>query len=162
MPSTPPPNYQRIVNTTIMEALARNAPPALTFTGADYTAGTLAFGNIAAETDSTLNCGYVSTGLIDDVEILRAALFIYEGDNSAFLLDGIALQNGQGWQILLGPVPGTILSGTGYAATITATAANDGVAKAGTITLYGGYLVTAADVGPVLGTVALTKTYVAP
>lgn len=123
----------------------------------------LVFGNIAVATDVAIDFSYAATTLDEDF-IIGAGL-IYTGDNGAFTVtvDGLgdlgtpmALVSGSTFLL---PIPPDTY-GVPYALTIRALAANNGVAKSGSLAICDRFdFVGAGTPTRTLKTLALSKTY---
>lgn len=126
------------------------------------TSADLVFGVVAVATDATVDIEYTSTMLEDFV---MGAGFLYEGDVGAFTVKAdtygtytapVALTDGL---LLFFPIPPDTY-GTPATLTITALAADNGVAKAGTIKIIDrmNFADSAAPLR-ILSTLTLSKTY---
>jgi hypothetical protein len=166
MPSIRPPMYANLnPMTAVLESLSDlsvlNTPKELNISGGDP-----AFGEIAAATDIRIGLEYVPTY---GEEFVLAVGIKYTGDSGAFQFYGdeftssfatpISLSNSS---FFFWPVPPTSYSES-YDLIIRALAANDGVEKTGTLTIYDRFTFDGGATGTrVLGTISLSKTYNAP
>lgn len=169
MPTNPwlPPNYRKQElnpNTQFLELKSRLEPYVLIILDENGDPiSDVAFGDIDAETDLTLNVGFDSMGL--EWGQLRGAIAAYSGDDGAFRFSGVELEDGSFTTLAfstapLGPYPG-------FPHKLLAFAADDGVEKTGTLTFYSELIPGATGEDPptysgLIGTVSFSKTYVAP
>ena len=127
--------------------------------------GDLVFGEIAAATDVVLGFEYAAT---EDEQFVMGAGILYEGDAGAFqiladnygtLAAPIALVTGS---LRFLPIPPDSY-GNDWTLTIRALAANDGVAKAGTLTIIDRFdFSNSAATVRAVKVLPLSKTYNAP
>ena len=156
-----PPNYRKAdINpmTVILEekatlGLFEDAPTV------NLTAGTGTFGVIAVATQVTLSYDFDTTGLLS----FLGAYIVYTGDNGAFRLDRINTIDStealvSGTTIIPVAIPGADTATT-LDLRITALAADNGVAKTGTLTFYDRYTLAPFALGRVVETLTLSKTY---
>lgn len=126
----------------------------------------LVFGSIAAATDAAITFEYVADETSED--FLLGVALRYDGDEDAFEIKGIDPED------FATPIPlldtdnywMAILPNSNPAAplemTITATAADDGVAKSGTLSIVDRFADGALTPARVLKVLTLSKTYNAP
>lgn len=158
-----PPFYRKADINPMTQILADKAtlaefdgPPVVNLTD-----GTAAFGIIAVETAETFSWDFTS-----EEGWLLGVYIAFTGDNGAFRLDDI---NGvsstealvTGTTLILTTVPGSN-SGETLDITISALAADDGVAKTGTLTFYDRYTTGPFTLSRAVKTLVMTKTYDAP
>ncbi len=166
MPSITPPFYANLRPMTAVAELRGEFGVLNSVKELNITGGSTEFGEIAANTDVRVGFEYVSQS---GENFCMAAGFLYEGDSGAFQILGneftmtfatpMSLTTGT---FFFWPIPPDTYSES-YDLIIRALAANDGVEKTGTLTIYDRFTFDGgADPSRVIGTVTLSKTYVAP
>lgn len=169
MPTNPwlPPNYRKQElnpNTQFLELKSRLEPYVLVILGEDgEPTSEVEFGEIDAESDTTMFLGFDSLGL--EWNQLRGAAALYSGDDGSFSFGGVELKDGRASTVAFSTVPlGPYL---GYPHKLVALAADDGVEKTGTLTFYSELIPGATAEDPpsysgLIGSFSFSKTYTAP
>lgn len=144
--------------TDILADKALLAPPSVTLTIDEVVvSGTYEFGSIGDATQVDFGGFWDTTGYANnEAGFFRACLLVYDGDSGAFNFAGKDLTDGDNDGFFL--TPGFLP--TAFGQNLTALAADDGVEKTGTVTLYANII----DGAPanLVATITLSKTYNAP